>query len=183
MQEVRNSREDEQDTVFQRLPDGNLSPMDEALESEIDERSFGPLVGLDTVIQFASRHRRSDFPPLEVSGPVDLFPSLPLPAGISPQGKWTDPQWPFAERAGVYLIYSESFELLYIGKSSMNQCLGKRLWRHFGGGETCVPNDAWPQAPRFVVNIAVPQEMPFEAPALEEYLIKKLQPLLNTVGR
>lgn len=183
MQEVRNTREGEQDAVLQRLPEGDLSPMDEVVESEMDQRSFGPLTGYDAVTEFASRHRHSGFPPLEASGPLDLFPSLPLPAGITPQGRWTDPQWPFTERAGVYLIYSESFELLYIGKSSMKQCLGKRLWRHFGGGETCVPNDVWPQTPRFVVNIAVPDEMPFEAPALEEYLIKKLQPLLNTVGR
>jgi hypothetical protein len=183
MQEVRNARQDEQDTVFQRMPEGHLPPVDQVVESEMDEHSFGPLAGYDAVSEFTSRHRHSDFPPLEASGPFDLFPSLPLPAGITPQGRWTDPQWPFAERAGVYLIYSESFELLYIGKSSMNQCLGKRLWRHFGGGEICAPKDAWPQAPRFVVNIAVPEEMPFEAPALEEYLIKKLQPSLNTVGR
>lgn len=144
--------------------------------------SFGALPGYDAVAEFASRHRHPDFPPLEAGGPFDLFPSLPLPVGIVPQGGWTE-QWPFAERAGVYLIYSESFALLYVGKSSMNQCLRKRLWRHFGGGATCVLNEPWTQAPRFVVNIAVPDEMAFEAPALEEYLIKKLQPLLNTVGR
>jgi hypothetical protein len=149
----------------------------------MNEHFFGPLPGYEAANEFASRHRHSDFPPLEAGGPLDFLPSLPVPAGIVPQGGWTDPQWPFAEIAGVYLIYSESFDLLYVGKSSMSQCLRKRLYRHFGGGVTCVLNDPWPQAPRFIVNIAVPEEMPFEAPALEEYLIKKLQPLLNAVGK
>ena len=132
--------------------------------------------------EYLLRYRRSDLPPLEISAPFDLFPSQPLPPGISPQWTWVD-CWPFSERAGVYLIYSDTFELLYIGKASTNRCLGQRLWDHFGAGDTCILKEFWPHPPRFVVNIAVPVELSFEAPALEEYLIRKLQPLTNTVGR
>jgi hypothetical protein len=33
------------------------------------------------------------------------------------------------------------------------------------------------------VTIAVPEAMPFEAPMLEEFLIGKLKPLANAVGK
>jgi hypothetical protein len=141
-----------------------------------------PLTGGDALAEYVSRYRRADLPPLEVGMPLDLFPALPIPAGISPQLTWKNP-WPFGDRAGVYLIYSDSFELLYIGKASMNRSLGYRLYDYFGGGPTCIlKSDSWKQAPRFVVNIAVPTEMPFEAPALEEFLIRKLNPSTNVCG-
>jgi hypothetical protein len=64
----------------------------------------------------------------------------------------------------------------------MNRSLGYRLWEHFGGGPDCVLKQNWSQSPRFAINIAVPADMPFEAPALEEYLIRKLKPSGNTCG-
>lgn len=146
------------------------------------EHPFGPLPGNDAVSEYILEHRNPNLPVLEISAPLDLFPSLPLPPGITPQFTWSD-NWPFSERAGVYLVYSESFQLMYVGKSSNNQCLGKRLYRWFGSGDTCVLSGVWPEQPRFVVTIAVSDKSPFEAPALEEYLIKKLQPLTNTIGK
>lgn len=182
MRALLHSHPEQLNSKNQRMPKSLIPPMEQALNFTMNEHSFGPLRGRDVVAEFASLHRHPNLPPLEVSAPFDLFPSLPLPANITPQGSWLN-TWPFAERAGVYLIYSESFDLLYVGKASMNRCLGQRLWDHFGGGETCIFKESWPQTPRFVVNIAVPEELSFEAPALEEYLIKKLQPLCNTVGR
>jgi len=145
--------------------------------------SFAPFKGGDTLSEYICRYRRSDLPNLEVGAPLDLCPSLPPPVGFTPQLTWEDP-WPFGDRAGVYLIYAGSFELLYIGKASMGRCLGQRLYDYFRAGECCVlQHDFWPQPPRFVINIAVPQAMPFEAAALEEYLIAGLQPICNINGK
>ena len=154
-----------------------------SIESKnMNDQTFGPLPGDDSVTEYISKHRNPNLPALDISAPLDLFPSLPLPPGITPRFTWAD-NWPFSERAGVYFVYSESFDLLYIGKSSNNQCLGKRLYCWFGGGDTCVPVGTWSQPPRFVVTIAVPDESPFEAPSLEEYLVRKLQPPDNTHGK
>lgn len=131
---------------------------------------------------YHSRHRHADRPPLEVGDVVHLFPEQSLTIdneGISP---WTSP-WPHGSRAGVYLIYSADAELLYIGKASMGKHIGHRLYHHFGGGVRCVFNiNSWPISPQFVVNIAVPHDAPFEAPALEEFLIAALSPKLNVCG-
>ncbi|MBA4149329.1 MAG: GIY-YIG nuclease family protein [Verrucomicrobia bacterium] len=128
---------------------------------------------------YMRRYRRDDVPCLEVSPPVDLYPSRPVPPNITPIGT----NWPQNERAGVYFLYTDLLDLLYIGKSSMNQCFGRRLTAHFGSGSVCIPKDERLQSARFVVTIAVPESMPFEAPMLEEFLIRKLQPLVNGLGK
>ena len=142
--------------------------------------SFSPFRGGEAVTEYATRYRRSDVPPLEAGTPLDLFPSEPAPADFIQQLTWEHP-WPFGDRAGVYLIYSEAFELLYVGKA---QHLGSRLYTYFRAGDACVvQHEFWPQRPRFVINIAVPADMPFEAPALEAYLIRALQPVCNVSGK
>lgn len=136
--------------------------------------------GEDAIAMYASRYRRSDVGALEVRGPLDLFPSEPSPAYVSSALSWEHP-WPLGERAGVYLIYSDLLDLLYIGKA---QPLGARLSQHFGAGRACVPRENfWTKRPRFVINIAVPLDMPFEAPALEAYLIDALGPPYNVYGK
>jgi len=144
--------------------------------------SFGPFIGNDALSEYISRYRRSELPLLRVGEPLDLYPSRPASASFSPRLTWANP-WPFADYPGVYLLYREDFELLYIGKSSMRRCLGKRLYQHFGGGAACAPAEEWLQPVRFVINVAVPRELPFEAPAIEEFLIRKLQPKINGTGR
>jgi len=42
---------------------------------------------------------------------------------------------------------------------------------------------AWSDPPKYVVSIAVPDQLPFEAPALEEYLIAALKPPDNRNAR
>lgn len=136
----------------------------------------------NALLEYETHYRHPAQPAFEVGAVVHLFPtelSLTETDGIS---HWTSP-WPHAERAGVYLIYSASLELLYIGKSSMGQSLGRRLYCHFGGGDTYVLNgNGWGENPQFVVNVAVPITSPFEAPAFEEFLISKLSPKLNVHG-
>jgi hypothetical protein len=146
------------------------------------KNNFGPFYGNDALSEYISRYRRSDLPPVEVSEPLDLYPSLPAPANFSPKVTWANP-WPFGDRAGLYLIYNGSLELLYIGKASMSRCLGNRLWEYFGCGAACAPKAEWLKPARFVITIAVPKEMPFEAPAIEEFLIRKLKPKSNGTGK
>jgi hypothetical protein len=148
----------------------------------MNEEFFGNLKGGDAVAEYESHYRHPNLTRFKISPPVDLFPMRPLPSGITPKSSWTD-NWPFAWSPGVYMIYSESLDLMYIGKASMNRYLGQRLGDYFGGSTTCIPKKNWLQTARFVINIAVPEETPFEAPALEEFLIKKLQPPWNAAGK
>ena len=92
--------------------------------------SFDPFSGGDALSEYVTRYRRTELPPLEVGAPLDLFPGEPVPASFVPQVTW-DNTWPFNERAGVYLIYSDSLDLLYIGQARR---LGRRLYDYFGGG-------------------------------------------------
>jgi len=136
----------------------------------INQFSFESSPSGVAVTKYVTLYRRSGLPEFEVSKPLDLFPSTP-PTG----------PWPYPVRAGVYLIYSASFDLLYVGKA---QYLGERLSQHFGSGEICVIRGKWThQPPRYVINIAVPTDMPFEAPALEAFLIGELQPSDNSYGK
>jgi hypothetical protein len=149
---------------------------------ETSEFSFGPFAGGDAVAEYVSRYRRTDLPPLEVGAALDLYPARVAPATFIPQLTWEHP-WPFNNRAGVYMIYDETLQLMYIGKVSMSRFFGHRLYEYFGNGDTCTPKMEWLHPARFVINIAVPEEMPFEAPALEEFLIRKLQPPCNGTGK
>ena len=45
-----------------------------------------------------------------------------------------------------------------------------------------IKHSNWSEPPRYVLTVAVPTDMSFEAPALEEYLITKTQPKDNDRG-
>ena len=131
---------------------------------------------------YQALYRHPNQPSFEIGKVVHLHPAQTRKHEEDGSSPWSDP-WPFDKRAGVYFIFSEDHQILYIGKTSMGQCLGKRLYCHFGGGTACEYDVAgWGTEPYFVVNIAVPHESPFEAPALEEYLIADLSPKLNVHG-
>lgn len=143
--------------------------------------SFHPFRGGEAVTEYVHSFRRSDLPPIQAGAPLDLYPSRPESALFPRQLTWDDP-WPYGDRAGVYLLYDEALNLLYVGKASMNRRLGQRLYEYFGGGEVCHPRLDWLRPARYVIIVAMPAEFPFEAPALEEFLIRRLQPKLNGVG-
>ena len=65
----------------------------------------------------------------------------------------------------------------------MNRRIGNRLYDHFGNGPDCIPKQDWLNPVRYFITIAVPSDLAFEAPALEEFLIKKLHPKLNATGK
>lgn len=152
-------------------------------EAELMNKSqfLSSLAG-NAIDAYQARYRHPNQPPFEIGKVVHLHPAQTRKSEEDGSSPWSDP-WPFDKRAGVYFILSEDHQILYIGKTSMAQCLGKRLYCHFGGGTECEYDAAgWGTEPYFVVNIAVPLESPFEAPALEEFLIAELSPKLNFHG-
>ena len=96
-------------------------------------------------------------------------------------------QWPHAECQGVYCIFSDEGKLLYVGKASMTGTIGSRLSCHFW--KTKAPNkkyefdgtvEGWGGHPSKLF-VRVTSES-WEAPSLEEFLIKKLRPSGNVRG-
>jgi hypothetical protein len=134
----------------------------------------------EAIAEYERRFRREDVGRLEVSGLYALFPSPSSPVEVA--GDWYKDPWPNGERAGAYLVFNEQQELLYVGKAST---LGARLSAWFGFDESggCrIRHLYWSSRPTYILTVAVPREMSFEAPALEEYLIAALKPVDNTRG-
>ncbi len=141
-------------------------------------------------VQFAlddyqTRYRRSDVSPIKLSEPYSLFPEETYPPADS-EMCWPAP-YPQCDRKGVYFIFGQTGRLLYIGKASLSSSLGTRLGRYFQYAEDrkrCMVRNGelWTEPPRFLATAAVPEDMPFEASALEEYLIAKLNPSDNVTG-
>lgn len=80
---------------------------------------------------------------------------------------------PEAAKPGCYVFYSETGEVLYIGKASLSMDVGARLWAH----DHSSPRASWRDLATFVQFVTVSE--PFEAPSLEEFLIGKLHPSGN----
>ena len=94
--------------------------------------------------------------------------------------------YPGTEFPGVYVISKVNGEILRIGKASCSSSLGKRLssyyrWhdkKYIGVGKY----EGYTEA--FIIHtISLPQDRAFEAPAIEEYLIDRLKPPYNKVGK
>lgn len=137
---------------------------------------------MKAVLEYSRDFRRQDLPTLEVSELYDLFPDREHP--VSPC--WPEDYFPNAERAGVYFFFDERLNLLYVGKASMSNCLGNRLGAYFKyeeDGKTCRVIHEWSANLKYLATVAVPPEMPYEAPALEEFLISRLKPPDNSRGK
>ena len=89
--------------------------------------------------------------------------------------------WPSNEKPGVYVLIDESLYVQYIGKASNN--IGARLNSHKTSGLLNKDIDKNPLHIRYIWTIAVPDESFFEASAIEEYLIRRLNPPLNRIGK
>ena len=138
---------------------------------------------LQAIAEYERRFRRDDLKKLEISGLYALFPST-AEVAVGVAGNWPD-RWPYAERAGVYLIFDEKLQVLYVGKASFKSSLGGRLYNYFRedkDGNCRIRHEGWSRPPRYVLTVAVSEDMRFEASALEECLITTLKPTDNTVG-
>lgn len=132
---------------------------------------------------YTRKYRKPGLPPLRLSPLYDLCTTHKRGPAVG--SKWPD-YWPNADSFGVYAIFDESLDLLYIGKASMNNVLSNRLGRWFGytKAKSCKVKDSnWNKTPRYVITIPVVPEMRFEAAAIEEYMIAALQPIDNTRGK
>jgi hypothetical protein len=128
-------------------------------------------------------HRHPKHDKLMLSGLYALAADAPAPPGEELAGKWPE-VWPNTASPGVYLIFDGGLNLLYVGKAQ-NQ-LGYRLSAHFQGGKTapaCRIVEQWSQRPAYVATVPFPESSWFEALALEGYLIEKLDPPDNKIGK
>ncbi|MEZ8493868.1 hypothetical protein AB6C81_16645 [Vibrio splendidus] len=93
--------------------------------------------------------------------------------------------YPGASYPGVYAIFDVSGELLRLGKASCNSTIGARLSTYFRWHDVDYigvnKHEGYENA-KIIRTIKIPNERAFEAPALEEFLIRKLSPKFNTLG-
>ncbi|MBZ0156246.1 MAG: hypothetical protein K8I29_08575 [Alphaproteobacteria bacterium] len=133
--------------------------------------------------EYESKYRPPSLAKLETSRRYYLFPN---DVSETPAFGWPEP-WDHADRQGVYLIFEQDGELLYMGKASMSHCIGSRLGAYFGynSDRSCKIYDhsKWPRQPHYVITIAVPANQAFEAAGLEEFLIRELRPSGNQKGK
>ena len=89
--------------------------------------------------------------------------------------------WPCYDKAGVYLILSSDEEIIYVGQS---RSMGSRFYRYFKDKEgSCVIMDNWTKKPRYIIAIPSEEGAAYERLSLEEYLIERLAPSDNTLGK
>ena len=138
----------------------------------------------EAVLEYSFSFRHPNRSPIDISERYELFPvSQPVNAN---EAKWPN-GYPFADKFGVYVMYSKEMELIYIGKASIGY-LGSRVSAYFGYLEPrnrssgCKIRDEWSKDPYYIYCLAVPDDSPFEAAALEEYLIGIFQPPENKTG-
>ncbi|NUY04360.1 GIY-YIG nuclease family protein [Paraburkholderia youngii] len=111
------------------------------------------------------------------------FPRPKLGPPFSIVDDYVSSSFPNAASAGVYFIFDRDDNLLYIGKADG---LGARLGSHFGWNTDRTAGRVKNQkllAAHAVRTIGLPDESRFEAPAIEAFLIRRLDPTLNVIGR
>lgn len=139
---------------------------------------------VSAIDSYCTKYRRSDLPELKIGGLYDLFPDVLNESEVEPEASWPA-SYPNAAAQGVYALFAADLELLYVGKASMSNTLGNRLGNYFAYSKdrTCkLLRDYWNKRPQYLVTVAVPEGMAFEAPAVEEYLVCTLRPCNNSLG-
>jgi hypothetical protein len=110
-----------------------------------------------------------------------LAPSLPEFRLVNlTDRQWTNEEYKLRKLVhrgdpGVYLMYSESGMLIYIGKAEWS--LDSRVWSHDSEERFAAMPRRWIDA------VVIPQDLSFLVPALESFLIRTLNPIHNRVGR
>lgn len=94
----------------------------------------------------------------------------------------TKEKWQNADAHGIYFLFDQNNILQYIGKASASKSdIGKRIGGRF------FSTDCRFREPKFqyvtqIATIALPNDRIFEASSIEEYLIGRMKPPLNSVG-
>jgi len=100
--------------------------------------------------------------------------------GLLDISKETHASWPSNESPGVYIFLDANKQITYIGKASFNNCIGGRLNPRFDTKWNSKKPES--QGCVYITTIALPRELAFEAPAIEEYLLRELSTRSNSVG-
>lgn len=139
---------------------------------------------ISEINEYSKKYRNPNLEKFDFSELYDLFPEN-KDTDFDTKYKWPG-SWPVSgthSNAGVYFVFNNLLELIYIGKSSMNSGICARLNAHFKDVDgKCKLIGNWSN-PKFFFCVFMPHDSKFEAPALEEYLISKLQPCDNTIGK
>lgn len=134
-----------------------------------EEFEWGAATLESKVAEYCNRYCIS--PVFKISEPLDVERDLTA-------------QYPNSDSAGCYAIYTASDELLYIGKASNKHVMGFRLgaiW-HLNADKTAyIPRGDWGGKKPQIIR-TIPVREPYEAPSLEEFLIRELRPPCNTIG-
>ena len=131
---------------------------------------------MEAVKDYQLNHLNKEKPKFKISEKFDL------------EKDWKpDVYYPFCDEPGIYAIFSESDKIIYIGKASNNNSIGARLATYFITDEKWKCETISPKilntkiTPKFILAVAVKNS--FEAPSLEEYLIKEFDPPANSIGK
>lgn len=90
-------------------------------------------------------------------------------------------EWPGNKHAGVYLVMTKDYEILYVGQS---KDIGQRLYEHFPPcNGSCNIKEIWQKPPYYLYIITVPDNAIWERLSLEEFLIQKFEPIDNKRGK
>lgn len=122
--------------------------------------------------EFNAKFPRPNMGALELKGPYDIGTDFCNP-------------YPNAYLPGIYVIFHRNGSILRIGKASCNSTITSRLSGYFKWGaldsEGTHKHPGYEEA-RILYTIGVPKDRAFEAPAVEEYLIGRLNPPYNKNG-
>lgn len=129
---------------------------------------------IELINEYSEKYRNPNLETFLISKRYALFPT---DEETRESELYWPKEYPNASRQGIYLICSANLDLLYVGKVSMNNTFGSRFSAYFAyepDGKTCKlkHGNNWSQKPHYLVTVSVPTDSSFEAPALEEFLIK-----------
>ena len=88
--------------------------------------------------------------------------------------------WPSNESPGVYIFLDLNKNITYIGKASFDNCIGGRLNSRFDTKWN--PKKPESEGCKYITTIALTKDVSFEAPAIEEFLLKFLTTRSNKIG-
>jgi len=138
----------------------------------------------DAVSEYCEGYRNPKLEPFALGELYDLFPQQSNGKLQTSLG-WND-TWPNNGKAGVYIFLDTDGKVLYIGKASMKRSVSARLSDYctYDSDRRCkLVHSNWSATPKYVWIVGMPVSSPFEAPSLEEYLIRELDPPDNRNGK
>lgn len=146
---------------------------------------------LNTLVkEYCNKYRGPGLLPYAHTELYDLYPDNVDTNSSKAIYKWDNP-WPHPKEgfqkythAGVYIFFDKELNVIYVGKASQNSAIFTRLATYFKNDQDkCLfVRHWWERKPKYVKLIFMPEGHKFEAPALEEYLIEKIQPYGNSQG-